>query len=187
VLIYINLNVAGWFKERFNSVNSMTINSGSFLKRRQALQCLGLAVSGAGMSGVAAAPVVLPSTESLSASLESALQLKQPLVVMVSLQRCSFCKVVRDSYLHPLRESGLQVVQIDMRDSRALLDFDGTPLTQDAWTRKMKIKIAPTVLFFGPKGREIAARLSGAYLPDFYGAYLDEQLTLARRAVLTIK
>ena len=165
----------------------MTMDSGSFLKRRQALQCLALGVSGVGVPSLAATPVVLPSTESLAASLEGALQAKQPLVVMVSLQRCSFCKVVRESYLHPLRESGLQVVQIDMRDSRALLDFDGTPLTHDAWTRKMKIKIAPTVLFFGPKGREIAARLSGAYLPDFYGAYLDEQLTLARRAVLTTK
>jgi hypothetical protein len=25
--------------------------------------------------------------------------------------------------------------------------------------------------------------LKGAYLPDFYGAYLDEQLALARRVV----
>lgn len=165
----------------------MTMDSGSFLKRRQALQCLAFGVSGVGVPSLAATQVVLPSTESLAASLEGALQAKQPLVVMVSLQRCSFCKVVRESYLHPLRESGLQVVQIDMRDSRALMDFDGTSLTHDAWTRKMKIKIAPTVLFFGPKGREIAARLSGAYLPDFYGAYLDEQLTLARRAVLTTK
>jgi hypothetical protein len=26
--------------------------------------------------------------------------------------------------------------------------------------------------------------LNGAYLPDFYNAYLEEQLTIARRAVL---
>jgi hypothetical protein len=29
----------------------------------------------------------------------------------------------------------------------------------------------------------VAARLKGAYLPDFYGAYLDEQLSVARRVV----
>jgi hypothetical protein len=29
----------------------------------------------------------------------------------------------------------------------------------------------------------VAARLIGAYLPDFYGAYLDEQLAIARRVV----
>jgi thioredoxin-related protein len=115
--------------------------------------------------------------------LTQALQLKQPLVVMVSLHGCPFCKVVRENYLQPLRALGLQVVQIDMRDTRTLLDFDGTSLTQDAWVRKQGIKLAPTVLFFGAQGREVASRLKGAYLPDFYGAYLDDQLAIARRAV----
>jgi thioredoxin-related protein len=136
-----------------------------------------------GPLGVAAAPVTLPSTESLVASLDQALRAKQPLVVMVSLHGCAFCKVVRENYLQPLRATGLQVVQVDMRDNRALVDFDGTSLTQDAWVRKQGIKLAPTVLFFGAQGREVATRLKGAYLPDFYGAYLDEQLALARRAV----
>lgn len=165
----------------------MNFDNGYFLKRRQVLQCLALGVAGSGALGAVAAPVTLPSTESLPASLARALSVKQPLVVMVSLPRCAFCNVVRESYLQPLLETGLQVVQIDMRDARALVDFDNTSMTQDAWTRKMKIKIAPTVLFFGAQGREIAARLKGAYLPDFYGAYLDEQLSIARRAVLTSK
>jgi thioredoxin-related protein len=130
-----------------------------------------------------AAPVTLPSTESLAASLDQALRVKQPLVVMVSLHGCAFCKVVRENYLQPLRASGLQVVQIDMRDNRALVDFDGTALTHDAWVRKQGIKLAPTVLFFGAQGREVVTRLKGAYLPDFYGAYLDEQLAAARRVV----
>jgi thioredoxin-related protein len=119
----------------------------------------------------------------LTASLDQALRVKQPLVVMVSLHGCAFCKVVRENYLQPLRASGLQVVQVDMRDGRALVDFDGTALTHDAWVRKQGIKLAPTVLFFGAQGREVATRLKGAYLPDFYGAYLDEQLALARRVV----
>jgi hypothetical protein len=82
-----------------------------------------------------------------------------------------------------LLSSGLQVVQIDMRDMRSLVDFDGTSLSQDAWVRKQNIKLAPTVMFFGTQGREVASRLKGAYLPDFYGAYLDEQLAIARRTV----
>ena len=131
----------------------------------------------------ASAAVTLPAAESLPASLEHALQAKQPLVVMVSLHGCAFCKVVRENYLQPLRVSGLQVVQVDMRDNRVLVDFDGTSLTHDAWVRKQGIKLAPTVLFFGAQGREVAARLKGAYLPDFYGAYLDEQLAVARRMV----
>lgn len=150
--------------------------------RRQSLQALLLGGLGWSLSAQAA-PVVLPSAGSLPASLENALRSKQPLVVMVSLHGCAFCKVVRENYLHPLRASGLQVVQVDMRDPRALTDFTGAATTHDAWVRQQRIKIAPTVLFFGAQGREVAARLTGAYLPDFYGAYLDEQLAAARQAV----
>ncbi len=157
------------------------------MSRRRAIQSLSLPVAALGMAGwglsYAAAAVTLPTTNALSDALSQALQHKQPLVVMVSLHGCAFCKVVRENYLQPLRATGLQVVQIDMRDHRALADFDGVALTQDAWVRKQGIKIAPTVLFFGPQGKEVAKRLTGAYLPDFYGAYLDEQLAVARRAV----
>ena len=155
----------------------------SSLSRRKALQGLTLGWVGASALNAFAANITLPSTSSLSLSLEQALQAKQPLVVMVSLHGCPFCKVVRENYLHPLLSSGLQVVQIDMHDMRSLADFDGASLTQDAWIRKQNIKLAPTVMFFGAQGREVASRLKGAYLPDFYGAYLDEQLAIARRAV----
>ena len=125
----------------------------------------------------------LPSTTSLPDSLAKALQAKQPLVVMVSLHGCPFCKVVRENYLRPLMEAGLPVVQIDMRDARVLTDTDGSTMSQDAWIKKRGIKLAPTVLFLGTQGREVADRLKGAYLPDFYGAYLDDQLAAARRAL----
>jgi len=153
--------------------------------RRHVLQQLAACVVGAVTLDATAEPVALPTTDSLQTSLAQALQAKQPLVVMVSLHGCPFCKVVRENYLQPLRTSGLQVVQIDMRDNRSLIDFDGAPLTQDMWIRKQGIKLAPTVLFFGAQGREVATRLKGAYLPDFYGAYLDEQLAVARRAVVS--
>ncbi len=153
------------------------------ISRRQAIQGLTLYLSGFSLFGAVAAQVTLPSTESLASSLDQALRIKQPLVVMVSLHGCAFCKVVRENYLQPLRASGLQVVQVDMRDNRSLIDFNGANLTHDGWVRKQGIKLAPTVLFFGPQGREVATRLNGAFLPDFYAAYLDEQLALARRVV----
>lgn len=126
----------------------------------------------------------LPSTASLPQSLQQALQAKQPLVVMVSLEGCPFCKVVRENYLLPLQREGLPVVQINMRDKTELIGFDGNTQTQDALIRQWRIKIAPTVLFFGERGQEVATRLTGAYLPDFYNAYLEEQLAVARRAVV---
>ena len=113
-----------------------------------------------------------------------ALARRQPLVVMVSLEGCGFCVEAREAYLGPLRNrEGQPVVQIDMRSLTPIEDFDGRPGTHDAMVRRWQIKVAPTVLFFGAQGREVSDRLIGAYLPDFYGAYLDERLALARKAV----
>ena len=155
------------------------------LTRRQGMMrvALGAAmVSGAGRGW--AAEKTLPTTDSLPDVLQTALQVKQPLVVMVSLHGCPFCKVVRENYLVPLHEKeGLHVVQIDMRDRRTIKDFAGNVQTQDELIRKWGIKIAPTVLFFGASGKEVAKRLNGAYLPDFYNSYLEEQLSAARLAV----
>jgi len=159
-----------------------------YMHRRALLQkfVLGLPMWGV-VARAWAIPVSLPVTDSLPNALAAALQVKQPLVVMVSLHGCPFCKIVRENYLHPLREGGLQIVQIDMRDNRTMVDFDGTSSSQDAWIRKYGVKLAPTVMFFGNQGREVAARLKGAYIADFYAAYLDEQLLVARQAVLTHK
>ena len=110
-------------------------------------------------------------------------QRKQPLVVMVSLDGCPFCKVVRENYLIPLQREGLPVVQLNMRSAQPIVDFDGSPQTQDGMVRKWGVQLAPTVLFFGPQGKEVTGRLKGAYLADFYGAYLDEKLAQARQAM----
>jgi thioredoxin-related protein len=152
-----------------------------FLSRRQWMLAGAIAcTSGA----VVAAPATLPTTDSLADSLATALKKSSPLVVMVSLDRCPFCKVARENYLGPLREQqGLLVVQVDMRSNRPIKDFKDATLTNDELTRIWGIKVAPTVLFFGRGGKEVAERLVGGYIPDFYGAYLDERLRLAHLAI----
>lgn len=154
------------------------------ITRRQTLHHLawGLGAWALTTGVVQADETSLPVTSSLRESLQQALQRKQPLVVMVSLHGCPFCKVVRENYLMPLQREGLPVVQLNMRSPQAITDLDGSAQTQDALIRKWGVQLAPTVLFFGPQGKEVASRLKGAYLADFYGAYLDEQLAQARQA-----
>lgn len=135
-------------------------------------------------TGWAAAPIGLPATPSLAQAAAQAAQRQQPLVVMVSLPGCPFCKTVRESHLAPLlREQKLPVVQIDWRSAQSVADFLGQPSTHEAMSRLWGIKVAPTVLFFGPGGQELAPRLVGAGLADFYGAYLDQRLADARTAL----
>jgi thioredoxin-related protein len=126
----------------------------------------------------------LPLSASLPDELSAALKQGQPLVVMVSLDGCPFCKVAQENYLNPLRvQEGLPVVQVDMNSSQKIKNFDGSTLTQGDLIRRWKIKLAPTVLFFGRGGAEVAERMVGGYIPDFYGAYLDQRLAQARSAL----
>lgn len=144
-------------------------------------------LAGAAAGLVVAAPAwgaTLPAPTSLPDALGLALQKGSPLLVMVSLLGCPFCTIVRDHYLAPLQgQSGLSIVQIDMRSRELVQDFSGASQTQDQLIRSWGIKIAPTVLFFGRGGAEVAERLVGGYIPDFYGAYLDDRLRTARAAV----
>lgn len=139
----------------------------------------------AGLShALAAEPPLLPAAQSLPEELQAALRTGSPLVVMVSLDGCPFCKVARENYLAPMhRQDGLPVVQVDMRSARTLRDFAGATVTHDRMVRAWGVKIAPTVLFLGRGGVEVAERLTGGYIPDFYGAYLDERLVQARKAL----
>ncbi|HLL17840.1 MAG TPA: thioredoxin fold domain-containing protein, partial [Rubrivivax sp.] len=110
---------------------------------------------------------------------------RKALVVMVSLDGCPYCKLVRESYLAPLRGEGQPVVQIELAQPSALIDAAGRPSTHAQVARSLRVRVAPTVLFLGRGGVEVAARLVGVANADFYGAYLSEQVAVANRAVAT--
>jgi thioredoxin-related protein len=129
------------------------------------------------------ASATLPSAQSLRDELAQALKNKQPLIVMVSLDGCVFCRQARQSHLSPMHKAGTVIVQVDMRNNQSVLDFAGKLTTHDQLTRLWKVAITPTLLFFGPGGKEVAERMEGAYLPDFYGTYLEERLTQGRKAL----
>lgn len=93
---------------------------------------------------------------SLAHELARALARHEPLLVMVSLPGCAFCHEARQNYLLPLQREGLPVVQVDMRSSRSITDLSGSETTHDGLVRQWAVRLAPTVLFFGAGGREVA-------------------------------
>ena len=148
------------------------------LSRRTLLAAAALAPA---MQWAQAAPAVLPTAVSLPDELKAAVASGHPLLVMVSLEGCPFCRVARENYLSPMHErQGLPVVQVDMRSKQILRTLQGTMQTHDDWIRSMNVKVAPTILFFGRGGTEIVERMTGGYIPDFYGSYLDERLRQAK-------
>lgn len=150
--------------------------------------CARLALSFSGVLGLAhlevkAAPAKLPASISLPDELEIAQKLKEPLIVMVSLAGCPYCRMARDSYLGPMQKQGFPIVQVDMRSEQPVKTFNDQVRTHDQLVKQWRVSIAPTLLFFGPKGQELTDRMEGGFLPDFYGAYLEEKISAARKVL----
>ena len=102
---------------------------------------------------------------------------------MVSLHGCPWCEESRNNYLAPMHaEQGLPVVQVDMRSQQTTRNLQGQASTHDALVRAWQVKVAPTLLFLGREGREVADRLIGGS-PDFYHAYLERRLEQARQTL----
>jgi hypothetical protein len=126
----------------------------------------------------------LPVPTSLSAVAKEAGLKSEPLVLLISLPGCPYCELVRRNYLLPMRSEGLHAWQLDITDRRETIrDFSGKLTSGAELARRWKASLTPTVLFLDADGREIAARLAGVASADFYGAYLDESLAQARRAL----
>ena len=127
-----------------------------------------------------AAPHSLPIAKALDDDVARAVQQKKPLIVMVSLEGCPFCKLVRESYLPSVqREQNIAVVQLDMRKTTPVKDALGRQTTHGQLIKDWGVKVAPTLLFLGADGVEIAPRLVGVAVPDFYDAYLQERIDKA--------
>ena len=124
----------------------------------------------------------LPTPTSLRGAAQAAAARGEPLVVMTTLKGCVYCDLVRNNYLAPMRREGLLVaVQIDVQDRQSNLQgFGGDTTTPADQARAWKARFTPTVMFFGPDGEELAERLVGVAVPDFYGEYLEARLTEAR-------
>lgn len=131
----------------------------------------------------------LPVPSSLPLAASAAAAKGEPLVLLVSLPGCPFCELVRRSYLLPARsDSGLQAWQLDITNSSTpLLAFGGKTTTAAQQISAWKATFTPTVLFLGPQGQELAERLVGIAVPDFYGAYLEERLASARKTLIALR
>lgn len=126
----------------------------------------------------------IPEAKSLQAEISAALTVGYPLLVFVSLDNCPFCKIAKNNYLVPLmNEQSVPIVQVNFRHTTPVVDWHGKTLSQEQLIRAWNVKVAPTVLFLGKDGREIAPRLVGGSTSDFYGAYLQERVEQSIKAL----
>lgn len=126
----------------------------------------------------------LERPQSLHLAARAAQSSGQALVVMTTLRGCPYCDLVRGGYLLPMQRRGeIVAVELDIADEAPIEGFDARATTPKALSRAWKNRVAPTLYFFDAQGREIADRLEGIAVPDFFADYLNQRLSRARAAL----
>ena len=100
-------------------------------QRRHLLAALSVSWFSVSLSqAVLAATRVLPISKSIKADIEAALKTSKPLVVLVSLDNCPFCKIARENYLIPLMaERAISVIQVNTNHATPIDDALGKRTT----------------------------------------------------------
>ena len=109
-------------------------------------------------------------------------------MILFSLPDCSYCETVRRNYLLPLGREGKAASRPVLREaglasSASLKGFDQRPISGKALAARYRIRVAPSVAVLDSGGRLLVPVLEGGDVAGMYGAYLEEALSGARRAL----
>jgi thiol-disulfide isomerase/thioredoxin len=126
----------------------------------------------------------VPLASDLRRDAQLAARAGQPLVLFFTLPDCRYCHTVRHSYLATLPGSAYVIREIEVSGSRAVTALDGASVTHAALAKRFGVQFAPTVLFVGPAGEELAPPLKGGDTAGMYGAYLDARFATARQSII---
>ncbi|RJF91769.1 thioredoxin family protein [Noviherbaspirillum saxi] len=108
----------------------------------------------------------------------------KPVIVFFTMPDCSYCHVIRQNYLAPLlkaadRNARPIIREVDLTSLQSLLRLDGERMTHKALSTSYHIRFAPTVIFLGAQGQQLAEPLVGGDTAGMYGAYFDQRLSTA--------
>jgi hypothetical protein len=143
-------------------------------------------------SGASAQHTALPASGDLAADGHDAAQRRVPLVILFSLPDCSYCETVRRNYLLPLSREGVPgqrpiIREAGLASTAPLRGFDKQASSGKALASRYGIRVAPSVAILDGHGKLLVPVLEGGDVAGMYGAYLDEALAGARRALAASK
>jgi hypothetical protein len=103
-----------------------------------------------------------------------------PLVVLFSRNGCPWCERIKQQHLRHL-PADVVLREVNVESDAPLVDFAGQSTTQRRFAATHKVRLAPTLAFFGPDGRQLAEPIVGLRGPDFMDFYIDAALAESRQ------
>ena len=103
------------------------------------------------------------------------------IMLEVSASYCDYCEMLEDEFIKPMLRNDdytadVLIRKIDMDSYYKMSNFSGDNTTPDKFTRHLKVRVTPTILFFDGNGNEVSPRILGINSLDLYGGYLDDAL-----------
>ena len=77
-------------------------------------------------------------------------------VVIIEQKGCPYCKMMHEKYFGEMPEicdlmrNNFRVLQVNLRGSQEVTDFDGTTLPENEWAKRYGADWTPFILFFRP-------------------------------------
>jgi thioredoxin-related protein len=126
----------------------------------------------------------LPAAVDLQADAQFARTQRLPIVLFFHSTACPFCREVEDLYLTRLQKENEKAPRfllrtVEIGQTRPLAAFDGTRTDHRAFAKRQGVTLVPHLRFLGPDGKPLAPDLVGLTTRDFYGAYLEDSISLA--------
>lgn len=113
---------------------------------------------------------------------------KLPLLLEFRADYCGYCRQLEKDYLEPMERSGqydqrilLKRFTVDTEDT--ITDFNGETIEAEDFIARYHGSLTPTLVFLDATGKPVAEPLRGYNSPDFYGAYLENAIEQAYKAV----
>jgi len=113
--------------------------------------------------------------------------LRQPVVLLMATEDCSYCNSIKDNYLLPMSvsdefKSKVLIRQLYVDDYSYLRNMQGEIVGGDQIGLQYRVDMVPTILFIDANGKELADRIVGVTNIDFFGSLLDQRIEQARKA-----
>ncbi len=111
------------------------------------------------------------------------------IMLEISASDCDYCELLEEEFIKPMLRSGdyneVLIRKIEMDSFDTIQNFSGQTSNPDEFSRVLKIKLTPTLLFFDGHGNEVSPRILGINSLDLYGWYLDEALKTGLQKIKT--
>jgi len=113
---------------------------------------------------------------------------RQPLLLVVTRNGCSYCELLRQKVLFPMLRSGeinrlALIGELNIDDPETIRNFGGKMTSASEMATAWGVELTPTILFLDQDGRELTHRMVGISNVEFYPQYLEQSIAVATQVL----